>query len=406
MNEPSVFSGPEITMPKDALHLQGTVEHRDVHNLYGQYMQRATYEGLKKREPNERPFVLSRAAYSGSQKWGALWTGDNVASWSHLAITTPMLLSLSLAGLPFVGADVGGFFGNPEPELLVRWYQTGALQPFFRAHAHIETKRREPWLFAEPFLSHIRDAIRLRYQLLPYIYTLFYEASLTGVPPMRPMWMEHGGLEAVDDQFMLGSALLHKPVTAKDETSVSVAFPAERLWYDFFTLQPVEQDAFGSRTAVPVDLDTVPLFIGGGSILPLKLRQRRSSRAMLADPFTLLVAPDAKKRANGTVYVDDGVSHDHELGAQHFMRISFDGTTLACQPYDSYSAIGPKHLPKHISSAIEAIIICGLERIPSGAHVQAGSVKKPVTIESEGSGIIRLRMPPVSLSTSWSIVLE
>jgi alpha 1,3-glucosidase len=185
MNEPSVFSGPEITMPKDNIHVGG-VEHRDVHNLYGMLQQRATYDGQMLRSNySDRPFILSRAFFAGTQRYGAIWTGDNTADWDHLASSVPMLLSISMSGVVFCGADVGGFFGNPDAELLVRWYQLGAFQPFFRGHAHIDTKRREPWVFDEPYTSLIRKAIINRYQLLPYIYTLFRIASLKGTPLMR-----------------------------------------------------------------------------------------------------------------------------------------------------------------------------------------------------------------------------
>jgi len=185
MNEPSVFNGPEITMPKDNLH-DGGLEHRDVHNIYGWWMANATATALTQRTKKPmRPFVLTRSFFAGSQRFGAMWTGDNMAKWEHLEITLPMLLAQGIAGMPFAGADVGGFFGDPEPELLVRWYQSGAFYPFFRAHAHIDTKRREPWLFGEPYTSHIRDALRLRYQLLPAIYTTFYKSSVTGLPILK-----------------------------------------------------------------------------------------------------------------------------------------------------------------------------------------------------------------------------
>lgn len=188
MNEPSVFNGPEVTMHKDAKHF-GDLEHREIHNVYGYYMHMATAQGLISRNEgaNERPFVLSRAFFAGTQRYGAIWTGDNAAQWSHLEYSIPMLLSLGIAGITFAGADVGGFFGNPSPQLSVRWYQAAAFQPFFRGHAHLDTKRREPWLFGEPFTSHIRDAIRTRYQLLPYWYTLYYQNYLTGTPTMRPL---------------------------------------------------------------------------------------------------------------------------------------------------------------------------------------------------------------------------
>lgn len=151
----------QVSMNKDAKSLAG-VEHREWHNMYGFYQQMATYEGHVKRGKaaapvdaaasnaivasvagkETRPFVLSRAFYAGSQRWGAIWTGDNAAKWEHLAIAAPMLLTIGVTGLTFSGGDVGGFFNNPSTELITRWYQAGSFQPFFRAHAHIDTARR------------------------------------------------------------------------------------------------------------------------------------------------------------------------------------------------------------------------------------------------------------------------
>lgn len=187
MNEPSVFNGPETTMPKDNLHY-GNWEHRDVHNLYGLTFHNATYHAVLDRLPRakqQRPFVLTRAFFAGSQRTAAMWTGDNEAKWDHLEQAFPMLLAQGIAGMPFAGADVGGFFGNPSKELLTRWYQAGAFYPFFRAHAHIDARRREPYLAGEPYVSIIRDAIRLRYQLLPAWYTAFHRASWEGMPILR-----------------------------------------------------------------------------------------------------------------------------------------------------------------------------------------------------------------------------
>ena len=187
MNEPSVFNGSEVSMQKDLLNLAG-VEHREWHNLYGMLFHRATSEGqIRRNQPheNERPFVLSRSFFAGSQRYGAIWTGDNCAEWSHLEIAAPMLLSLNTAALSFVGADVGGFFGNPDAELMTRWMQAGAYQPFFRGHAHHDSKRREPWIFGDEWMVRMRNAAMKRYALLPYWYTVFREASTTGMPVMR-----------------------------------------------------------------------------------------------------------------------------------------------------------------------------------------------------------------------------
>jgi alpha 1,3-glucosidase len=186
MNEPSVFNGPEISMQKDLQNLNGE-EHREWHNLYGMLFQRSTAEGQIRRNKGEniRPFVLSRAFFAGSQRYGAIWTGDNAAEWSHLEIASPMLLSLNVGALSFVGADVGGFFGNTDAELMTRWMQAGSYTPFFRGHAHHDAKRREPWMFGEETMVRLRKASMTRYALLPFWYTIFSEAGRTGMPVMR-----------------------------------------------------------------------------------------------------------------------------------------------------------------------------------------------------------------------------
>lgn len=233
-------------MSKDCRNLEG-IEHREWHNLYGTYMQRATMEGQVGRHSNHqfssnknhdrrgsttpltpRPFVLSRAFSAGSQSLGAVWTGDNAANWRHLHYATKMLLSLSIVSLNFVGADVGGFFGDPEPELLSRWYQAALYQPFFRGHAHHDAKRREPYVLTEPWRSHVIHAIRLRYVLLPYLYTAFYIAHSASVPVMRPLWLEfpqdRNSFE-LDDSFMTGPDLLVHPITSPGQALASIYLP-------------------------------------------------------------------------------------------------------------------------------------------------------------------------------------
>jgi alpha 1,3-glucosidase len=162
-------------------------EHREWHNLYGMLFHRSTGEGQIRRNKGEniRPFVLSRSFFAGTQKYGAIWTGDNAAEWSHLEIATPMLLGLNVGAISFVGADVGGFFGNTDAELMTRWMQAGSYTPFFRGHAHHDAKRREPWMFGEETMVRLRKAAMSRYALLPYWYTVFAEAGRTGMPIMR-----------------------------------------------------------------------------------------------------------------------------------------------------------------------------------------------------------------------------
>lgn len=155
-------------------------------------MSLSTWRSMRLKRANSSSFLniyrvfICRSAFAGSQRISAIWTGDNMAEWGHLEASVPMCLSLSIAGMSFCGADVGGFFKNPDGELFVRWYQAAAFQPFFRSHAHIDTKRREPWLYNESEMKLIRAAIRTRYSFLPFWYTLFYEGTQTGLPPMRP----------------------------------------------------------------------------------------------------------------------------------------------------------------------------------------------------------------------------
>uniref|UniRef100_A0A8C1FWA6 Glucosidase, alpha; neutral C n=1 Tax=Cyprinus carpio TaxID=7962 RepID=A0A8C1FWA6_CYPCA len=305
MNEPSVFNGPEQTMPKDAVH-HGGWEHRELHNLYGFYQHMATFEGLLTRSGGtERPFILSRSFFAGSQRLGAIWTGDNVATWEYLKISIPMLLSLSLTGIQFCGADVGGFVQDPDPELLVRWYQAGALQPFFRGHSAKMTKRREPWLFGDDVTSAIRSAVQDRYRLLPYWYTLFHQAHTSALPPIRYC-------------IFICGALLVCPVTDPGVTEVKVLLPgSDELWYDT-NMAAVHN---GARTLdLPVTLNTVPVFQRGGTVVPRRAGCGSSTADLQQHPITLTVALDSKGNADGFLYLDDGHSFSYRDQMQFCLR--------------------------------------------------------------------------------------
>jgi len=360
MNEPSIFNGPEITMPKDAKHYGGW-ENRDIHNIYGMWNQAATSEGLSRRSGGvDRPFVLSRAFFAGSQRYGAIWTGDNKADWGHLAISVPMLLSIGLAGLPFAGADMGGFFGNPDKELLVRWYQIGAFQPFMRAHAHLDTKRREPYLLDEPEQSYAREAIKARYRYLPYWYTLFYESSQNGTPPMRPLWVEFPNDTAIfkeQKNFMVGNGLLVAPVTTPHTFTSDVHFPGTDVWYD------VETDKkYQAPQTVTVDapLSKIPVFQRGGTIVPLKMRVRRSSQLAQSDPFTLNVALNNDGSASGTLFIDDYYSFAYKKGK--FIYLQFEMKRVSNGFQFSASVKGKPNL--ETNEWIERIRIYGFPSAP------------------------------------------
>uniref|UniRef100_A0A8C5A0A2 Glucosidase II alpha subunit b n=1 Tax=Gadus morhua TaxID=8049 RepID=A0A8C5A0A2_GADMO len=399
MNEPSVFNGPEVTMHKDAVH--GPWEHRDVHNLYGFYVQAATAEGLIQRSGGvERPFVLTRAFFAGSQRYGAVWTGDNAAEWDHLKISIPMCLSLSLVGISLCGADVGGFFKTPNSELLVRWYQTGAYQPFFRAHAHLDTPRREPWLFGPDNTALIREAVRQRYALLPYWYQLFYHAHRTGHPVMRPLWVEYpqdAATFAMDDQFLLGRDLLVHPVTEEGARGVTAYLPGKgevrRLHWAVSILHPMLSFFLQlMRTFIPV-------FQRGGSIIPRKLRVRRSSACMEHDPYTLFVA--LSQRAEGELYLDDGHTFNFDTKGEFIHRkLSFSNNIL------SSSNLAPA---AHLStmSWIERILILGASKPSKVTLKTAGGQDSQLEFEFDASmSVLTIRKPGMNVGEDWSVVLK
>ncbi|XP_060616895.2 neutral alpha-glucosidase C isoform X2 [Anolis sagrei] len=403
MNEPSVFRGVELTMQKDAVHY-GKWEHREVHNLYGFYQQMATAEGLIRRSGNlERPFVLTRSFFAGSQRYGAVWTGDNKAEWSYLKISIPMLLTISIAGISFCGADVGGFIGDPEPELFVRWYQAGALQPFFRGHANMHTKRREPWLFGEQNTQIIRAAIKERYSLLPYLYSLFYQAHTAAEPVMRPVWVEFPKqLEAfgIEDEYMLGNALLVHPVTEPKVTTVNVLLPgSEEIWYDFRKFNCLKTQGI---LKIPVTLNSIPVIQRGGTIIPLKTSVGKSTEWMVDVPYELRAALDSKESAAGELYLDDGHSFRYLHEKQFLLRkFTFHQNTFSSRHVDG----DPKYRTK---CTIEQILILGMKKQPSTvtASIHDGKNKKVAFTYDAKNSVLTLQKLSLNVGKDWELHIQ
>jgi len=397
MNEPSVFNGPEVTMAKDKMH--GEVEHRDLHNMYGMLYTMATHQGHLVRSDHQlRPFILTRSAFAGSQLYAAIWTGDNTADWGHLEASIPMCLSLSVAGMGFCGADIGGFFGNPDGELFVRWYQAAAFQPFFRSHAHIDTKRREPWLFSTGEMSLIRAAVRSRYALLPFWYTLFYEQDQTGVPPMRPLWYEFpedAGSHAVEGSHMVGEALLVAPVLHKGATQVSVYFPGSGPWYDYWTQEKLD---VSGTVSVAAPYEKVPVFQRAGTIVPRRERVRRSSALMHEDPVSLVVALDAGGRAKGRLYLDDGKSFGYREGVSIYVEFVWDNGKMEAKMVH----------PPGMETAVwlERVTVIGAAPASGPARVsQAEGESSAETLYDFTKKVLTIRKPAVNLGHPWTIQL-
>jgi alpha-glucosidase len=337
MNEPAVFSAPFSsgfssvgTIDLDAV--QGPPDeraaHGEVHNLYGQSMARASYEGLVRDLGGERPFVLTRSGFAGLQRWSAGWMGDNHSWWEHLEMAIPQLLNMGLSGVPFVGTDIGGFGGNASGELFARWMQFGALSPFCRAHSAMGTERHEPWVFGSPVEAICRQYLALRYRLLPYLYSLFWEASTTGAPVLRPLlyhFPDDPATYALHDECLLGPALLAAPVYQPGREHRHVYLPAGS-WTDWWTGEVIH----GPRHFLAeAPLATLPLYARGGAIIPLGPALQFADERPL-DPLTLEIFPG---EGAFTLYEDDGHSLAHQRGewCTTRYRVALDGGDLVLE---------------------------------------------------------------------------
>jgi alpha-glucosidase len=338
MNEPSVFLTDNLTMPDNVQHRidepgfrPRTTTHLEIHNVYGMENSRATYEGLRKLDPDLRPFVLTRATYAGGQRYAATWTGDNTSSWDHLRLTTPMLLNLGLSGFGLSGADVGGFIGTPGPALLTRWTELATFQPIDRNHTNKGSGDKEVWVHGPEQEAIRRRYIEERYRLMPYLYTLVEELSRTGLPVVRPLFLEFPratkDLQPLDlragNEFLFGPDLLVAPPPFPEQPEAYSLKLPPGVWYDYWTGEKIQQQATEGdrRSAEPLiqpKLDVLPVYVREGSIIPLQpLVQSTDEKPQ--GPLTLRVYPG--KDCRGSVYLDDGKTLAYTRG--EFVRVDF-----------------------------------------------------------------------------------
>lgn len=303
-----------------------TYEHRELHNLNGLLTVKATYSGLKARS-ELRPFILTRSFFAGSQRYAAVWTGDCQGSWDHLKLNIGMLQNLCTVGINFCGSDIPGFFGDPSNNLLIRWYQASVFFPFMRAHAHHKTKRREPWILPIALLTKIKRSITKRYTLLPYIYTMFYKCYCRPCPFMIPLWMisKDPIFDDIEDEYMFGTSLLVRPIYS-DKEAVKVILPKHETWYEFQTGKIMDSNEF---SYIENELEDIPVFIKGGSILPLyEFDSIRSTMDLKTFPISLLIAPDNKGNAKGYLYLDNGETFNYQTGEFTLVKFEYENSKL------------------------------------------------------------------------------
>ncbi len=344
MNEPAIFKIHHMTFPDNILHdfdgLRG--DHRKAHNIYGQQMSRSTYEGLKALQPEKRPFVLTRATFSGGQRFASVWTGDNAASWEHLRLANIQCQRLSISGFSFVGSDIGGFIDVPSGELFVRWLQLAAFHPLYRVHSMgnntdgaaeadadeikvAEANNRldqEPWSFGEPYTQLAKEAIAFRYQIMPYLYTAFQQHVKHGIPILKSLaFADQCDPEACqrEDEFIVGEDILVAPVLAADMEDLQVYLP-QGEWLDYYTGKTFQGRQF---ITVQTTEDRLPLFVRAGAIIPNYPVMQYTGEKVVEYP-TLRVYSGSK--ANSLFYHDSGDGYGYQNGNYLLYKFSTEET--------------------------------------------------------------------------------
>jgi len=325
MDEPALFERADKTMPLDTVHRLDdgtTLDHRAIHNVFGMQNVRATYDGLRNLQADERPFVLTRAAYSGAQRYAATWTGDNSSTWNHLKMSTPMLLSMGISGFPLIGDDIGGFAGSPTADLLTRWFEVGALNPIYRDHTAKDTADQEPWVHGPEHEAIRRKYIELRYTLMPYLYSGIEESTRTGLPLMRPVFLEYPqASEFYGDNrdFLFGKDFFVAPVTTEMVDAEEISLPPGD-WYDFWTNTKWSSK---EKFALHPRLDEMPLYVRAGAIVPMQPLVQ-STEEKPNGPLKLRVylpISASSGDCRGTLYQDDGHTFAYQKG--EILRVNY-----------------------------------------------------------------------------------
>ena len=333
MNEPAIFEVKRATFPAEARHhYEGhQSDHAKAHNIYGMQMSRASQEGLRRHLDGKRPFVITRATYSGGQRYASVWTGDNTASWEHLQIANLQCQRMAISGFSFVGSDVGGFVDKPSGELYARWVQLAVFHPFFRTHSmgsnvdgaaavdeELVSERleqggynQEPWSFGEEATQWVKKAIEERYKLLPYIYTTFWQYATRGTPMIRPLYFldqEDAQVRDEDVSFLFGDHLLVSPVIKEGVISKNVHLPAGN-WYNYWTEEKLKGN---TSSSVLAPMDHIPVFVRSGAVLPIAPVQQYVGEKKIETLKLLLYF--AEGHHESMLYEDAGEGQEYRSG--------------------------------------------------------------------------------------------
>ncbi|MGH9958545.1 MAG: TIM-barrel domain-containing protein, partial [Pyrinomonadaceae bacterium] len=384
LQEPPIFHHPGKTFPLSVQHAGDGLpgNHARYHNVYGMQMARATFDGLRHLRPDLRPFVLTRAGYAGVQRYSAVWTGDNVASWEHLRLLIPMLTNLGVSGVPLVGADVGGFVGSPSGELFARWLQAAALTPLVRSHTNAGSKDQEPWSYGPEFERINRATIELRYKLLPYLYSVFHEHTKTGAPVMRPLWFEYPNdvrTYLIEDEYLVGREVLVAPVLNEGDVKRSVYFPKGDAWIDWWTGARHEA---GSQAEIDAPVDRLPMFVRVGAAIEMQPVVQHTGE-MAAVLRTMLVVPGVDSMTRS--YEDSGEGYSYQGGAFGMTTVTLSGSKIRLEESGLYN-----------SRPIVSVELLGLNARPREIRVSSRVVEDASFDERVKRLLIPIRPGPVT----------
>ncbi len=374
MNEPAVFVDNDTqhhTMPLDAYF--GTEDHKiphtEYHNQYGHDENEATYNAFKVNKPGTRPFVLTRDMYAGSQRWAALWTGDNASTWEHLQMSLPMNMNIGLSGVAFVGNDIGGFAQRPTPEMYARWIEVGAFLPFSRIHYDSDAKAavkqgQEPWAFGPEIEKISKKYIEMRYQLLPYLYNEFKEAADTGKPVQQPLVYQFQNDEKtynISDQYMFGDSMMLAPVVKEGQTQRDIYLPRGTKWINYWTGQEYNG---GQTISQNVALGDLPIFVKKNSMIPTRDVQQYTDEKPLTN---LILDTYLDQKASYTFYEDDGKTYQYKQG-------KFNQTNLSVLRQGKNVVFTQQKMAKGYESKLKQYTL-KLHTVNKPVKVQAGNQK-------------------------------
>ncbi|KAK3694555.1 putative alpha-glucosidase precursor [Podospora appendiculata] len=383
----------------NATHHGGSLEY-DFHNLFGHQILNATYQALLTVFEGKRPFIIGRSTFAGSGKWAGHWGGDNESLWAYLYFSISQALSFSIFGIPMFGVDTCGFGGNSDNELCSRWMQLSAFFPFYRNHNTLGAISQEPYIWGS-VISASKDAMQIRYLLLPYMYTLFALANRDGSTVMRALAWEFPNepwLAEADRQFLLGGAVMVTPCLVQGASTVDGVFPGVgdgTAWYDWYNQTAVENVGPGQNITIAAPLGHIPVYLRGGYVIPVQ-EPALTTADSRNNPWGLLVALDSKGTAEGVLYLDDGESL--KPAATTWVQFSATSTSLLVSPQGNYVD----------TNSLGNITILGLSSAPSKVFLGGAALDSSYWAYSAASQSLSLkglngRFASGAWRSSWSL---